>query len=330
MTIIDAKEKTDEVEVDIRKLISDGDIKDPDLPDIDRGIKLLSDTIFSHTEDENDYSTIITDLIERNETSLHQVATYNASKKRWHTWKWVGICLTVTTVAIVLFADLFDQSLDTTEGSEKTFRRVLISVGAAGTALTAAFSAFSYYMEGKRNARYKRELGLQQPDNELVKKLRMILENWGALQRAQDDYRSQVDVNKSAKQCFKHIKDLPEDKGLPPKSCMASVTLQLLNEEHPAKRSASKIKELEESISPRSSLDEDNKAFKDLGQKGSIDFRSSIPPKISKAEYEIACQWKDLQQAMGGLYIDEFYFGENRIYRRDAKPAESINIIIDE
>lgn len=318
MTIIDAKpinDQKDEVVIDISQLIGERKELDPELSDMDRGIQLLSEALFAHAKGEKDYQELVNDLLAENERNQTTLVNFQASERRWNYWKWVGACLTVTVVATVLFADLFDQSLDTTEGTRRTVRRVLISVGAVGTALTAAFSYIAYRLEGKRHGQYENQLGLQQNDNEMVKKLRIVLENWGALQRSQKDYLSEVDVNKCAKQCFKNIKDLPEDKELPPKSCMASMTLQLLSDEHPAKQTAKKIKELEEEISPRGKDDDDNKGFVDLGQKGTLDWSSSV----GDVELEIARQWKALQQHMGGLYIDEFYVDRNHISRRDAK-----------
>ncbi len=322
MTIIEAKKVDDrkgEVAIDMSQFISQRKEIDPDLTDIDRGIQLLSEALFAHAKGESDYIELVNDLLTENDRNLTLVEDYKTSERSWNRWKWVGGCLTVSVVAVVLFADLFDQALDTTEGTQKTVRRALISIGAIGTVVTTIFSYIAYRMEGKRHDQYENQLGLQQPDNEMVKKLRLVLENWGALQRSQKDYLSEVDVNKCAKQCFKNIKDLPDDKELPSKSCMASMTLQLLSDEHPARQTANKIKKLEETITPRGKDDEDNKGFVDLGQKGTLDLSNSP----NDVEIEIAHQWKTLQQQMGGLYIDEFYHNRNRICRRDAKISES-------
>ncbi|MEM1282289.1 MAG: hypothetical protein AAGG81_01905 [Chlamydiota bacterium] len=299
--------------IDMSQVINNQTASDADLTDIDRGIRLLSETIFTHGNPEQNYKTIVNDILLENKRNKTLIDNYEASEKRWNKWKWVSGCLTVATLAIVLFGDLFDQSLNTSEETELTVGKVLISVGSVFTVVTALFSAFSYWKQGREHEHQEQQLCLQQADNEMVKKLRIVLENWGALERAQENHFAEVDINKKANQCFKHIKDLPKDKQLPPKSCMASMTLQLLSDDHPTKQTANTIKKLEEELLPRSDHDEENKGFVDLGQKGTID--STAPS--NRSELEVIRQWKNLQQQMRGLYIDELYCGESRITRRN-------------
>lgn len=294
-----------------------------DLSDVDLGIQLLSDAIFAHSSQENNYDTIAQDLLAQTELNERALVDLKKSEKRWNKWKWGMAVLTVVTLAVTFFADSFDQLIDTDKGRQRTVRIVLILAGGALAIISAIFGFIAQRIEGNKNSRYKRKVGLQQNETDMVKKMRVILENWGALRRAREDYRSEVDVNKSVKECFKNIKQLPDtisDKQLPPKSTLASMTLQLLDDEHPTKKIANKIKTVEESISPPNSPVENGKSFKDLGQKGTLQFDSGTLPNCTSEELEVTDLWRQLQKQMGGLYIDELFCDGACIARRDAKP----------
>lgn len=291
------------------------------LSDIDRGLLLLSNTLFAHSEQSSDYTQIVKDLMEANERHEQLLEAYHSSQKRWRIWKWLGIALEVSIVSATLFVDLYDRLLSPQEVGRNRVLKILTPISSAGAAASAAFSVLAYLVEGKRLKQYEDQLSLQESDKELVKKLHMILENWGALQRAQENERSEVDTHESARKCFKHIKSLPHDERLPPKSHLASMTLMLLDDDHPAKQAAHKIKEFAETLFSIDGADSGSQGFQDVGQKAAFDAGDVRIPSPREHEEELSKYWAKLKQAMAGLYIDEIYHNGALLSRR---PLEAV------
>lgn len=292
--------------------------------DMDRGLELLSSALGKHTHNNQTYKKIVEDLIDANQKNQQLLESYKASEIRWNRWKWTGFAVDGVAIALTFFAELYTRAFDTNQDnkSNRAAHQAIAVCGLAGVILTSAFAFMAYWIEGAKFEQYEKQLGLQEKDNALVKKLRMILENWGALLRAQENPESEVDANSSAKKCFKQIKDLPEnehDERLPPKfrAKLASVTVQLLDEDHPAKQAVHDLLELEKN-SPRSPSDEEqsSQGFQNMGQQAA---QNSVPVPLHMEEHEqkIENLWKLLQANMHGLYTDEIAFDNFHVKRRD-------------
>jgi hypothetical protein len=157
---------------------------------------------------------------------------------------------------------------------------------------------------GKSYKEHKRLTELSCKDKKMVKKIKIILDSIGKMQRAIEDPNDNTDLELNEKKCFKTIRELSEDeisaRDLPNKAQLASAAISTLPSEHPIKKELEVIQKL----TPRGESSEG--AFKDIGQKAGA--RHSSPRmykgKEKSSQGELEGRWHKLRTMMHGLYVD--------------------------
>lgn len=278
--------------------------------DFDRGIQKFAEL---YLLDQNVLSKIFMQKIE-NELTLKKLKLW---RKIWNVAKWTGITIAAVSLFYSFTADMIAQLVKTTSNGRLIARTVIVTTSSGLVVISSVFAAISWCLSGRKHLQYKKLSELQEKDNIAVKKLRVILETWGAMARSNESLETSRDMGLDEKidRCFKKIKKLPkqiDDIELPSKSKLTSQTISLCDGSHPVKRLVNSI------ISQQGSEEENGVPFEDKGQQG-ID-RNSQDYIEEISDQQIKNSWIELQRMTGGIKIKKIYlesgvFIKNPLYR---------------
>lgn len=280
--------------------------------DLDRGLNFLTNFINSHYPGENGVNAVelLFDQNVRNQREIHQL---EISKRKWSRTKKLCLLITIAATAYAVFANILDQLLSPNDRRQQDVR-IAIVISASLLGVAASFISFiAWLLQGKKTEELEKARAMQAPDNDMVKKIRSIIEAWGALDKARQDESILVDVNGKIKSCFKNIKELPPptEEKFPHRNLLVSATINLLPDDHPLNQ---KIIKLIPEPSPQNahapqktdsdSDSTDDPSFHDIGQK-ILRSASTILQHSDAAARLCSQRWKKIEDLMGGLHVKE-------------------------
>lgn len=276
------------------------------LTDLDRGILLLNDAVISH--DKNiDYPKIIRDLFIQNEEAEMKKEAFRISKKRWNNATGVGEVLALLSLAVSSGIDYFDLFYDEKSESQLWTKRVLVNIAVIGLILSGIFTFVCYCISFFHGRKYKQLSKLDLDEVESIQKLLFIIKCWGKLENQKDGNGFVSDSELS--HCFEEIGNLPKtikNEKLPSKSRLASLTIKLLDDDHPLKKTAHEIHAQDDFLSPRDSI-----SFSDQGQQSSMEQRPLFNDIQDIRSSEKIRKCNILKRRMNGVKINKLHLLNN-------------------
>lgn len=276
------------------------------LSDLDRGIQLMSEMIFSNNK-ENHYGEIVKTLIQVDKDQKNKMILHKASKRRWTYIERGSAVFAITLIALALIAESVDQLFNSNDKTQLK-ARIAIVISVAGIALIGSLiSGVAQYLIGPKYRYNKHQAKLQTKDTETVKKITAILESLGQMARAQENQNETINLEQVQKECFENIRNLSDDeikdKGLPDKTELASLAIQKLPLTHRIRKQFNVIMELQKPTS-----NDDDEAFHDIGQKAG---KRPSPPTISHTPEDryplLKKEWEKICKMMGNLPVEHLY-----------------------
>ena len=280
--------------------------------DFDRGVQKFAEL---YLLDQNVLSKIFMQNVE-NELILKKLKRW---KKIWTVAKWTGITIAAVSLFYSFDADTITQLINASTNGEIIARTVIVITSSGLVVISSGFAAISWCLSGRKHLQYKKLSELQEKDCIAVKKLRIILETWGAMTRSNESLEINrdldLDLDEKIDRCFKKIKKLPkqiDNIELPSKSKLTSQTINLCDANHPIKRLVNSI------VSQQGSEDENKVRFEDKGQQG-MDGNSQ-EYNDENFDSEIKYSWRELQHKLSGIKVRKIYlskdvFVKNPLYR---------------
>lgn len=283
--------------------------------DLDLGLQFFSEFTASHLPDGQSVDTVKL-LIEQDAVKKLRLQKIEKSRVRWRRTKKVGIYVTNFSTIFTAVAGLL--ALFLASSSDNTTRQAITAIAVISIAIPvlAAFgTAIAWKYQGKRQVQLENETNLHEEDIDAVKKMRTVIEAWGAMKRAQQDETQSVDLDRKIKECFKKIQQLPEKasptRQIPDKTVLASATITLLPNDHPLNQTISQMVSLK---APDSETDSDSgeyPSFHDIGQKDRRN-QPTIQTNPDTPENRSCDHWKKMQHLMHGLYVQKLLVGRHQ------------------
>lgn len=280
--------------------------------DLDRGLEFFAEFVDSHFPDDQRIDAVKL-LFDQDMQRQRQISALEKSSKRWNKTKKITLIITLSTSLYAIIADLLDQLLNPNTRRQQDVRIAIVVSAILLTAMAGAISYFAYWMQGKKNEKLKQALELHEPDIEMVKKIRAIMESWGALMKAQDDCDSCIDVNGKIKTCFKNIKKIPIETPagtVADRNILVSATVTLLPADHPLNETIIKLATPRKPGLRADSDSSDDGSFHDIGQKTHRRHRRTNALS-SCSEEQVFKNWERIEQLMDGLYVERIYAGKD-------------------
>ncbi|MEC7838836.1 MAG: hypothetical protein VX777_02215 [Chlamydiota bacterium] len=301
------------------------------LSDFDRGLQKLSDHFYTGSQN-TEYRDIAKKLLDEGQEINERLEDLEKWEKKWKKGKVRGCVATVTILVVEAFAAAFTQFSDPENSTERNIGGGATTGIAVFALATGAFSLFAWWKCGRKYNKAREIRELSKDDMELISKMRIIIESIGAIDGSQNTGKPYAEIDEHRKNCFNAIKELPdniEEKNLPGKSKLASLTVKVLsenlNENHPLNTNVKNIENISKQINGSDDNDDnfEDHGFKDDGQMGAKSFLGFSSRKNS-LENSLAHGINNLQyNFMEGLYVDELTLPDGTVIKNPSEQTIS-------